>query len=215
MKKRNLIFVVLIITIIAIAAGFLIGRATVNNIDKNAVIVPSTDVSTSLEENNITENDYPFELYSSFLENSSSDIINNLNNNPIDKKYYKKYINAKSLAEEQDILSDWDKAYEKEFENAKSKFEELVKEYSDDEHIITSDELINSMRSYVNECHDYTDSTAKLAYDFEEFWLGHGTNHVYDLLLNSLELNRRNTLRLIECVYFLDPDNDYNWSVHD
>ncbi|MCH5314908.1 MAG: hypothetical protein J1E81_03260 [Eubacterium sp.] len=225
MKKINKIIVPIIcITCIALGftAGYLFNSKSINTEDaiqkentsaNNVISASSTTSKNEEKKNELPENELPFDLYKSFLVNPSGKIVDKVNDNPIDKIYYEKYINAKSLKEEQDVLADWIEAYENEFENAVDVFNSIVKEKSDIDSNISSSELVAIMDKYSDYCSDYTESTAKLAYGFEEFYLGRGTNHVYDLLLNSLELNRTNTLRVVECIYFLH--GDYSWEIND
>ncbi|MGN0533781.1 MAG: hypothetical protein ACI4IK_05405 [Eubacterium sp.] len=154
------------------------------------------------------EIEYPFALYEGFLSNSSQAVVNELNSNPIDEAYYKEYTRCKSEIEEQKVLADWSKAYESELKNARAVFEKAVSQKNTESNV-SADEVLKAVDDYIESCSDYSESTAALAYSFEEFNLGTGTGHVYDLLLNSLELNRMNTLRLIECINMLGVD--YTW----
>ena len=224
MKKINKI-IVPIICIICIAlgftAGYLFNSKSINSEDsiqkENITVTVTannvTSASSTTSKNEEEENELPFDLYQSFLVNSSGRIVDKVNNNPIDKIYSEKLTNAKSPYEEQRVLADWIEAYEDELENAVDVFNSIVKGQSSIDSNISSAELISTMEDYYDDCSDYTESTAKLAYRFEEYYLGRGTNHVYDLLLNSLEISRTNTLRVVECIYFLH--DDYSWKIED
>lgn len=105
-------------------------------------------------------------------------------------------------------MTNWNTAYKNEFKNAKKAFENSVqsKAKSNDS---SSKDVLKAAKYYIDNCSEFSDSASQFAYSFEEFNLGRGTNHVYDLLYNDLELNRTNTLRLIECIYMLD--GSYVW----
>ena len=219
--------IIILVCVLCVCSGFAVGFVY-NSEHQNSEIESTTDISNAssqsalssdivedetssveTETNSEEKNDYPFELYHSFLTNSSEKTVEALNNNPIDEEYYKYYISAKSSDEEQKILSGWISAYEKEFENAKSVFERSLNEKSVDNDT-SKEDIMNITEKYIECCSEYTEATAQLAYTFEEFNLGKGTNHNYSLLLNSLEIGRTNTLHLIECIYMLD--GDYTWS---
>lgn len=206
LKRKNVIITIVISIIVSLAIGFLAGRTLLNNPEKikndNTVVDLDSTVKADME------NEYPFELYSEFLVNSSDEIVNKLNNNPVDKKFLEKYLACNSLDEEQVVLSEWNIAYEKEFKNAKAFFENCLNKKSTDLKA-SAKKLLKTTEEYSTYSSAYAEIVAQLSYEFEEFNLGKGTNHTYNLLINSLEINRINTLHLIECIYMLDEN--YTW----
>ncbi len=214
MKKSEKI-IVTFVCIVCLISGFVAGQYFNNKSNEENFSSENNSITDYKAEKTTDENtektDYPFNLYQSFLSSSGTKVIEKLNNNPIDKKYYDKYSRVTDLQQEQDILTEWSKAYEQEFENAKKTLESSLQAKSNSENHITSDEVLEKLNNYYNNCPGYADSTGELSCYFEEFNSGHGTGHIYDLLSNSLEINRENTLRIIECVYLLD--GDYTWTV--
>lgn len=214
MKKLVIVIVCIIFAVSGFIIGYFCNSNNQNSTDEEANITKTSQNETNnnkdvLVENFEEENNYPFQIYQSFLINGSTKTVDAINNNPIDKKYYEQLSNTKSLAEEQEVLSSWIIAYEKEFENAKNVLENSIKAKSTDSDI-TKEEMLKIVDEYIDCCSTYSKSTSQLAYKFEEFNLGHGTNHAYNLLVNSLAINRINTLHLIECIYMLD--GDYIWN---
>lgn len=207
MKK----IIIAVVCIACIVLGFVAGHYFNNKSDEKKVSTTNNIVTDYKEETKSKETEYPFDLYQSFLSSSGTKVIEKLNNNPVDKKYCEKYSQVTDLQEEQNILTEWNKAYEQEFENAKKTLENSLKSKSSRESLTTTDEVIDKLNDYYNNCSGYADSTGELAYYFEEFYLGHGTDHIYDVLSNPLEINRENTLRIVECIYLLD--GDYTWAV--
>lgn len=209
-KRKNLVFAILIISIVCVAIGLLSGKMIFSkSVDNSTIVYTNSNTKNAVDySDENAESDYPFSFYNSFLVNSSGRIIDEINNNPIDKMYYEKYINCRTPDEEQNVLSNWNKAYENELNNAKTVLEISINEKAKDNNI-SPENILSIINDYVNSCSIYADATSQLAYSFEEFNLGHGTSHTYDLLLNSLEINRANTLRLIECIYMLDES--YIW----
>lgn len=219
MKNIKAILSTSLICVLCVIVGFFIGHfsdynkateetATTDNSTRSSQIVVNSNNEAENQIQLDENNEYPFELYHSFLVNSSNNVIDILNSNPIDEVCYEKYINSKSSAEEQEALSSWINAYKNEFENAKSIFENSIDKKSIDNNT-SQEDIINVKKEYIACCSSYAEATAQLAYEFEEFNLGNGTNHNYALLLNLLEINRTNTLHLIECIYMLD--NSYTW----
>ena len=211
LKRKYLIFVILITAVISIIIGIFIARMTFENFDKSpkSSVINSADSDSQSDSNGeVTNSNYPFSPYKSFLVNSSGKIVDSLNDNPIDEIYEKKYADCNSPEEEQNVLSAWNSAYENELKNAIKVFENSVKTKSKNNDSSFED-ILKAEKDYIDICSEFTDSTAQFAYNFEEFNLGQGTNHTYDLLYNDLELNRTNTLRLIECIYMLDES--YAW----
>lgn len=202
-KRKKLAFAIMIISIVSMIIGFLLGKITFS---KSMDSIPADPSYSDAQKD--TDNDYPFALYNTFLINASGEIVDKLNNNPIDKMYYEKFVNCSTPGEEQDVLADWDKAYENELNNAKKVLEISLNKKSKDNDMSPED-VLSVIEDYVSICSAYNDTTSQLAYSFEEFNLGYGTNHIYDLLLNSLDINRMNTLHLVECIYMLGED--YIW----
>lgn len=214
MNKRinfKLILIALIFVLTAIGSFFVGQNVKISKLEKHKNDEYVSENFDLFDKNSDATALYPFELYNSFLMNSSESIVNELNNNPIDNKYQVQYTKANSLGEEKEILANWSDAYEKEFANAKKVFENSVKDKGNDylDSDVLSEDLILKLNEYYNDCFDYVDSTANFSYDFEEYILGNGSNHSYDLLLNSLKLNRINTLRIIECIYLMNEN--YIW----
>lgn len=200
------------ICVILTMSGYFIGKASTGKLDDSVSEISSSSYATehvSVSADLNDEPDYPFVLYETFLTSSSSSVIDKLNNNPIDKKYYEEYSTAENPQIEQDILLEWNNAYADELKSAKAELEKILQSKTSVGDSISNNDVLNALDEYYTNCLSNADCVGQLAYSFEEFHLGHGTGHIYDVLLNTLEANRTNTLRIVECIYL--SGNDYQW----
>ena len=203
-KKNVFINTVVVTCIVSLLAGFFVCKIAKQSNDD--LVQNRESITENVE--GVEQTNSPVKPYSSFLVNGSGDVVKKLNDNSIDKKYFIEYSNAKSIEQEQTALKNWNNAYKEEFKNAKNTLDETIKNRKSANNY--NNVLLKTIEEYYNSSTVYTEATAQLAYNFEEYNLGEGSNHSYNLLLNSLQINRINTLRLIECIYMLDID--YMWT---
>ena len=205
MIKKNVFMNTVVVTcIVSLLAGFFVCKIAKQSNDD--LVQNRESITENVE--GVEQTNSPVKPYSSFLVNGSGDVVKKLNDNSIDKKYFIEYSNAKSIEQEQTALKNWNNAYKEEFKNAKNTLDETIKNRKSANNY--NNVLLKTIEEYYNSSTVYTEATAQLAYNFEEYNLGEGSNHSYNLLLNSLQINRINTLRLIECIYMLDID--YMWT---
>ena len=217
MKKKFIVIVAIIVIIVFITSFLLMNRINPIENTKKSTQITTEHYSSINNEQSLTEyvsdldsseNTF-FEKYNSIFDSTGTNVIKELNENCIDEYYSGKLEKAKSPDEEIKILNSWNESYKAEITRASKVLNNLISKTKNNGEI-TNSEMINYIEEYSSAAEKYALSSAELAYNFEEYTLGHGTGHKYDYIINELSINRKTALTLIECIYVLGED--YDWA---
>ncbi len=188
---------ILLIFCATIAASFFLGYIYKEKVgDINNIELPTTTDSALL-----------YHYNGLFLE-SNQQYVDEIINNPIDKYFYNELNKSSAVMQEIEVLGNWIKKYDTIYDYSTRYLTEIIeKNYSDYSDIQS---LINSFDAYCKEISNYTDLSSDFVFQFEDCTLGHGTNSIYDSALTELNIKRIHTLKIIECIYDINGDFDWN-----